>query len=237
MELPSGVSALQELIREPKKSTAKRIFDKKKADLLSDLTKSIEQAEGRYVHNNRASPTNPVMLTEDGKQTDTKLTRVSAAPNWRVQMNAKTKSNPYPSPVLVDSKDKDKEFPAESVFIYLKAGRTKVPIMKSGENRRMVEMRLSSDDLVATLKFFKEQVEGWEQDSSIDAKIFHQVGVIDAIPPKAHADGLGGYAHCMEVDKVVEAGEVKAGSPYKLDLKIDDIMPTDSTGLLINSEG
>ena len=235
MELPSGVSALTELVREPPKSRAKRIFKKKKEDLLRDLDKSIEQAEGRYVHNNRASPTNPVMLTEDGKQTDTKLTKVSAAPNWRVQMNAKTKSNPHPSPVLVDSKDKGKADAAESVFIYLKAGRTKVPLMKSG-NDRTTEMRLSSDDLVATLKFFRDQVEGWEQDNCLDAKIFHQVGVIDAIPPKAHADGLGGYAHCMEVDKVVEASAVKAGSPYKLDLKVEDRMPTDSTGLLINNE-
>ena len=70
MDLPSGVNALVALVREPKKSTAKKIWDKKKEDLLADLTASIEQAKGRYVENIRASHAEgapAVVLMEDGK--------------------------------------------------------------------------------------------------------------------------------------------------------------------------
>ena len=72
MDLPKGIEGLKELTRTRAPSTAKRIFDKKKEDLIEDLKASIEQAAGRYVYNNRADPTNPVQLTDDGKPvTDT----------------------------------------------------------------------------------------------------------------------------------------------------------------------
>jgi hypothetical protein len=230
MDLPSGVNALEVLVREPKKSTATKIWDKKKEDLLADLTASIEQAKGRYVENIRASHAEgapAVVLMEDGKPKLDKngnqitLSKVSAAPNWRVQMNAKTK-NLSARPVLVDSKDKNKEFPAEAVFVYLKAGRTKVPLFDTADGCKESEKRLSSDDLVAVLEYFKAQVEDWTPDSE-SGRIFHQVGVIDAIAPKVR-NTLSGYAHCLEEDRIVEVAKVKQKSPYSLDLKLGSTM-------------
>lgn len=245
MDLPSGVNALQKLVRDPKKSTATKIWDKKKEDLLADLTASIEQAKGRYVENIRASHEQDapaVVLTEDGKPKLDKdgnqitLSKVSAAPNWRVQMNAKTK-NLSARPVLVDSKDKNKEFPAEAVFVYLKAGRTKVPLFDEG-GLKVAEKRLSSDDLVAVLEHFKAQVEAWTPDNE-SGRIFHQVGVVDAIAPKVRnslAEDANSWAHCMEEDRIVEAAKVKQKSPYRLDLKLGSTMSVKG-GLLYEDAG
>lgn len=241
MDLPSGVNALEELFRDTPKSKAKKIWDKKKEDLLTDLTASIEQAKGRYVENIRASHVEgapAVVLMEDGVPKLDKdgnqitLSKVSAAPNWRVQMNAKTK-NLSARPVLVDSKDKNKEFPAEAVFVYLKAGRTKVPLFDVEGGYKVPEKRFSSDDLVAVLEHFKAQVEAWTPDSE-SGRIFHQVGVIDAIAPKVR-NTLSGYAHCMEEDRIVEVAKVKQKSPYSLDLKLGSLMSVKG-GLLDKDE-
>ena len=238
MDLPKGVEGLKELTRTGPKSKAVRIWEKKKEDLLADLDASIEQAKGRYVDNNRASPTNPVALTEDGKAAVDKdgkpilLDRVAAAPNWRVQMNAKTKSNPNPSVVLVDDAQKGQEYPDEAVFVYLKAGRTKVPLWADADGNRRTERRISSADLVAVLEYLKSQVEGWTPDSE-DGRIFHQVGVIDAIAPAVRSRMAAGeaFAHCAEADKIVEKAEVKKASAFALDTVIKPVMSV-SGGLL-----
>lgn len=234
MDLPSGVSRLAELKREPKKSPAKKIWEKKKADLLADLTASIEQAKGRYADNIRASHAEDapaVVLTEGGEPkldangNQITLSKVTAAPNWRVQMNARTQNLPA-RPVLVDSKDKGKAYPAEAVFVYLKAGRTKVPLFDTSDGYKTTEMRVSSDDLVATLEYFKEQVEAWTP-SSDNGRIFHQVGVVDAIAPRvrtAMQTEPNAYAHCMEEDRIVEADKVKKKSPYGLGLNLSNLM-------------
>ncbi len=246
MDLPKGIEGLKELTRTRAPSTAKRIFDKKKEDLIEDLKASIEQAAGRYVYNNRADPTNPVQLTDDGKPVTDKdgnpvlLNKVSAAPNWRVQMNAKTKSNPNPSPVYVTDEDKGQEFRDEAVFVYMKAGRTKAPLWGDDEGNKRTEKRISSADLVAVLEYMLGQVEGWTEDSA-DGKILHQVGVVDAIAPitrsKMEGDKTNGiapipHAHCMETDSIVPADEVKKASPYSLDFKIKAVMGT-KDGLLV----
>lgn len=238
MDLPQGIEGLKELARTPAKSKAVRIWDKKKADLLADLDASIEQAKGRYVENNRASPLNPVVLTEEGKPAKDSdkntivLNRVAAAPNWRVQMNAKTKSNPNPSPVLVNDAQKGEKYPDEAVFVYLKAGRTKVPLWKTQSNTRATEKRISSADLVSVLEYLKSQVEGWTPDSE-DGRIFHQVGVIDAIAPSVRTKMAAGveFAHCAEEDRIVEKAEVKKASAISLDTVIAPAMEV-SGGLL-----
>lgn len=242
VELPEGIKPLTDLTRTRVPSTATRIFDKKKADLISDLLSSIEQAKGRYVENKRASPLNPVELTDDGEIAKDKdgntivLNKVAAAPNWRVQMNAKTKSNPNPSVVLVDDAQKGEKYPDEAVFVYLKAGRTKVPMwpaqMTDGEYR-LTEKRFSSADLVEILEYLKSQVEGWTPESK-DGRIFHQVGVIDAIAPRVRtrmAEGKA-HAHCAEEDRIVEIGEVKRQSQLSLSTPIQKMMEITDVGLL-----
>ena len=232
MDLPSGVQPLVNLTRPaPKGSTATKIFQKKKEDLQNALKTSITQAKGRYEENMRASYKEGVAVP-DGE--DGTMTKITAAPNWRVQLNGKTKDIPYPHPVKVDSKD-DREHPDEAVFIYIKAGRTKVPLFNSGTGY-MCEMRLSSADLVATLEHFLAQVDTWEPDSNETTRIFHMVGVVDAIAPlvRARMDGNEAegiapipHAHCLETDTIVPADKVKKASPYSLDTKIDSAMTTD----------
>lgn len=222
MDLPSGVQPLVNLTRPaPKGSTATKIFQKKKEDLQSALKTSITQAKGRYEQNMRASYKEGVVVP-DGE--DGTMAKITAAPNWRVQLNGKTKDIPYPHPVKVDSED-DREHPDEAVFIYLKAGRTKVPLFKT-ETGYACEMRLSSADLVATLEYFLAQVDAWEPGTSETTKIFHMVGVVDAIAPLVRSRISQGqaHAHCLETDTIVPADEVKKASPYSLDTSIDSAM-------------
>ena len=222
MDLPSGVQPLKNLTRPaPKGSTATKIFQKKKEDLVKALKTSIVQAKGRYVENHRASYAEGVVVPDGENGT---MTKITAAPNWRVQLNGKTKDIPYPHPVKVDSND-DREHPDEAVFIYIKAGRTKVPLFAS-DSGYACEMRLSSADLVATLEYFLEQVESWEPDTNETTKIFHMVGVVDAIAPlvRSRIEQGTAHAHCLETDTIVPASEVKKASPYSLDTKIDSMM-------------
>ena len=223
MDLPSGVVALTDLKRTPGKgSTSKRIFDKKRDDLITALEQSIVEAAGRYEDNNRASYKEGVAVPhgDDGEE----MTKITAAPNWRVQLNGKTNAVPYPHPVKVDDKD-DREFPAEAVFIHLKAGRTKVPLF-AGEDTYLAEKRLSSDDLVRTLEHFKAQVEGWTPDLNETTRIFHMVGVVDSIAPLTRTKMAKGeeFAHCLEQDKIVEKAKVKKESPYSLATVVDNAM-------------
>lgn len=228
MDLPSGVQPLVNLTRPtPKGSTATKIFQKKKEDLQKALKTSIEQAKGRYEENVRASYKEGVVVPDGADGT---MKKITAAPNWRVQLNGKTKEIPYPHPVKVDSKD-DREHPDEAVFIYLKAGRTKVPLFKSvneeGEHTGYTcEMRLSSADLVATLEHFLAQVDAWEPETNETTKIFHMVGVVDAIAPlvRSRIDQGKPHAHCLETDTIVPTDKVKKESPYSLDTSIDSAM-------------
>lgn len=210
--LAPGVKPLTELKRKPRTGSSKtppRIFDKKRDDLVAALEKSIEQAKGRYVENKRASYKEGVQVPHEGGTMD----KIEAAPNWRVQLNGATKDKPYQHPVLEDDQD-DRDFPAESVFVYIKAGRTKAPVFQAEDGARMDELRISSDDLVAQLEFLRDLVKDWTPETSAEAKIFHYTGVIDSISPVASQDMQKGkkWAHCAEQDRIVRDYPHKVGN-------------------------